>query len=153
MSDSKRNSMNSQPAYDLSRFLIAQKSVYANVVAELKNGRKQTHWMWYIFPQIIGLGYSRMAKHFAIKNIKEARSYFQHPILGARLTTCTEIVLATEGRTALQIFGHPDNLKLRSSMTLFACAAGKQNTVFTAVIDKYFASAFDQKTLHIIQDE
>jgi uncharacterized protein (DUF1810 family) len=110
--------------YNLARFVDAQEPVYADVVAELRAGRKRTHWMWFVFPQIQGLGPSETAQWFAIRSLDEARAYLAHPVLGARLRECTRIVLDIEGRTASEIFGYPDDLKFRSSLTLFARAAG-----------------------------
>ncbi len=123
--------------YNLNRFLTAQESVYDRALAELKSGRKRTHWMWFIFPQIDGLGHSETARFYAIKNLEEARAYLRHPILGARLAECAEAVLAVEGRTAAEIFGYPDDLKLRSSMTLFA-SVSEPGSVFERVLAKYY---------------
>jgi uncharacterized protein (DUF1810 family) len=110
--------------FDLARFTSAQESVYDRALAEVRNGQKRSHWMWFIFPQIDGLGFSSTAKHYAIKSAEEARQYLMHPVLGPRLRECTEAVLAVNGRTASQIFGSPDDLKLRSCMTLFDSVAG-----------------------------
>src|SRR5712671_4098617 len=109
--------------FDLRRFLSAQEDTYARVVAELRSGQKRSHWMWFIFPQIDGLGHSATTKHFAIKSIQEARQYLTHPVLGTRLVECAEAVLAVEGRSIAEIFGYPDDLKLKSSMTLFESVA------------------------------
>jgi len=124
---------------DLERFVKAQDSggTYQRAVAELRSGRKTTHWMWFIFPQIAGLGRSAMAHAYAISDLAEAQAYLAHPILGSRLVECAEIVAAQEGRGAEQIFGGIDAIKLRSSMTLFAHAAPDQ-TIFQQVIDQYF---------------
>jgi uncharacterized protein (DUF1810 family) len=110
--------------YNLARFISAQQGVYARVLAELAAGRKQSHWMWFIFPQLQGLGSSATARHYAIASLAEARAYLAHPLLGARLRECTAIVNALEGKTARAVLGHPDELKFRSCMTLFAHAAG-----------------------------
>jgi uncharacterized protein (DUF1810 family) len=110
--------------YDLNRFLSAQEGVYDRALAELKSGQKRTHWMWYIFPQIDGLGRSPTARYYSIKNIEEARQYLNHPVLGKRLLECTEALLAAKGRSLSEIFGYPDDLKFRSSMTLFEKIAG-----------------------------
>ena len=108
--------------HDLNRFLLAQQDNYERALAEVKNGRKRTHWMWYIFPQIDGLGFSSMARRYGIKNADEARAYLAHPTLGPRLLTCAEAVVANAGSNATEIFGSPDDLKLRSSVTLLpAC--------------------------------
>jgi uncharacterized protein (DUF1810 family) len=132
--------------FDLHRFVVAQEQVYDQVLDELRQGRKKSHWMWFIFPQVAGLGRSSTARKYAIKSADEARQYLGHPVLGPRLLQCAEAVLAVEGRTASQIFGFPDDLKLRSSMTLFAHVAG-QDSVFVRVLDKYFDGAMDPATL------
>lgn len=135
---------------DLNRFLTAQQGgVYENAIAELKNGRKRTHWMWFIFPQINGLGYSATAKYYAIKNREEAEQYLNHPVLGNRLLQCTQSVLAIENKTALEIFGEPDNVKLNSCMTLFA-QLPNASPVFSRVIDQYFNGKPDTKTLALL---
>ena len=135
--------------FDLRRFVRAQESVYDNVLTELRSGRKRTHWMWFIFPQIDGLGHSTAAIYYAIKSIEEARQYLQHPILGARLTECAEAVLAVTGRSASEIFGYPDDRKLKSSMTLFAAVADP-GSVFARVLDKYFHGEQDTRTLQLL---
>lgn len=135
--------------YALKRFTSAQERVYEEVLSEIRGGRKQTHWMWYIFPQISGLRHSDTAKHYAIKSVDEAREYMRHPVLGARLRECTEAVLAIEGRAASEIFGSPDDVKLRSSMTLFAVVSGT-GSVFHRVLDKYFRGEQDSRTLQIL---
>jgi uncharacterized protein (DUF1810 family) len=134
---------------NLARFLSAQEKVYSSVLAELRSGAKQTHWMWFIFPQIEGLGHSPTARYYSIKNREEALRYLNHPILGARLLECAKIVLAVNGRSALEIFGPPDDMKLRSSMTLFGCVADSQ-TEFSRVLDKYFEGQRDQRTLDLL---
>jgi uncharacterized protein (DUF1810 family) len=125
---------------DLERFVRAQDSggTYQRAVAELRNGRKTSHWMWFIFPQIAGLGRSAMAQAYAIRDLAEAQAYLAHPVLGPRLVECAEIVASHRGRSAEQIFGGIDAIKLRSSMTLFA-HAGPDQTIFQQVIDHYFA--------------
>lgn len=124
---------------DLERFVKAQDSAgtYQRAVAELRGGRKTTHWMWFIFPQLTGLGRSEMAQAYAISDLAEAQAYLAHPILGPRLIECAEIVAAQQGRSAEQMFGGVDAIKLRSSMTLFAHAAPDQ-TIFQQVIDQYY---------------
>ena len=112
-------------AYDLARFISAQQGVYARVLEELAAGRKSSHWMWFIFPQLQGLGSSATARHYAIRSLAEARAYLAHPLLGARLRECTALVNGLEGTTAQAVFGYPDYLKFRSCMTLFAHAAGE----------------------------
>lgn len=135
---------------DLSRFMDAQQNIYDNVLAELRNGRKRTHWMWYIFPQIDGLGHSTTSKHYAIKSLEEARQYLNNPILGKRLLECAEAVFNIEGRSVSDIFGYPDNLKLKSSMTLFAYVAAS-GSVFDRVLDKYFNGERDALTLRLLE--
>jgi uncharacterized protein (DUF1810 family) len=137
-------------AFDLRRFISAQDSVYDRVLEELKSGRKRSHWMWYIFPQVDGLGYSATSKHYAIKSMEEARAYLNHPVLGSRLLECTDAVLAIEGREVSDILGYPDDLKLQSSMTLFASAAGP-DSVFVRVLDKYFQGERDVRTLRLLE--
>jgi uncharacterized protein (DUF1810 family) len=136
--------------FNLSRFTDAQEGIYANVLRELKNGEKRTHWMWFIFPQIDGLAYSSTSKYYAIKNIEEARQYLNHPVLGKRLLECAETVLAVEGRSVSEIFGYPDDLKLKSSVTLFA-SVSDAHSVFVRVLDKYFHGERDIRTLHLLE--
>jgi len=136
--------------YDLDRFVRAQSSVYDQALAELQSGQKRTHWMWFIFPQIEGLGHSSTSVHYAIKSLEEARAYLQHPLLGPRLIECAEAVLAVEGRSISDIFGYPDDLKLGSSMTLFALAVGPQS-VFARVLDKYFQGQRDERTIQLLK--
>lgn len=134
---------------DLQRFLDAQESDYQTALTEIENGRKQSHWMWYIFPQIDGLGFSSAAKFYAIRDLDEAKSYFEHPVLGQRLIEISQAMLAVEGKTANRILGSPDDMKLKSSMTLFG-ALENTNPVFQKVLDKYFGGAKDQRTLEKI---
>lgn len=141
--------LDSPDPFDLQRFTSAQERVYRDVLAELRGGRKRSHWMWFIFPQIEGLGYSATSKHYAIKSPQEARAYLQHPVLGARLVECAETILQLTGRSASEIFGSPDDMKLRSSMTLFAAVADT-DSVFARVLDKYFGGKPDQKTLDLL---
>ena len=136
--------------YDLNRFLSAQEGAYARALAELKGGQKRTHWMWYIFPQIDGLGYSPTAKFYAIKSIEEARQYLNHPVLGKRLFECTEAVLASKGRSVSEIFGYPDDLKFKSSMTLFEKIAGS-GSVFSSALDRYCHGERDTMTLSLLE--
>lgn len=140
------------PQYDLTRFVDAQESTFEGALAEVRQGRKVGHWMWFIFPQIAGLGESRMSQEFAIKSLQEAEEYLAHPILGPRLKEISEQVLRIQDRSALEIFGFPDNLKLCSSMTLFAHAT-KDNAIFLSVIAKYFQANFDQKTLDLLRKQ
>lgn len=135
--------------YNLSRFLSAQERDYATALSEIKNGRKRSHWMWYIFPQIQGLGFSETSKHYAIKNAEEASAYLQHPVLGARLLEISNALLQGHSSNATAVFGSPDDMKLKSSMTLFA-ALPDANPVFQQVLDKFYGGAKDSKTLQMI---
>jgi uncharacterized protein (DUF1810 family) len=132
--------------YHLERFVEAQAGVFAQVVEELRAGRKRTHWMWFIFPQIAGLGSSEMARRFAMSGREEALAYLQHEALGPRLQQCVELVNAVPGRTVEEIFGYPDDLKFGSSMTLFASVAEGEN-VYREALDKYFGGEPDSATL------
>jgi len=136
--------------FDLNRFTSAQKNIYGSVLAELRSGEKRTHWMWYIFPQIDGLGYSSTAKYYSIKSIEEAQQFLNHPVLGTRLLECAEAVLDIEGRSISEIFGYPDDLKLKSSMTLFAHVADP-DSVFIRILDKYFHGEQDVRTLNLLE--
>jgi uncharacterized protein (DUF1810 family) len=135
--------------YNLSRFVEAQNPVFERVCEELRDGEKRSHWMWFIFPQIQGLGHSPMAERFAISSREEAAAYSEHPILGPRLWECTRLVNLVEGRTVSEIFGFPDDLKFHSSMTLFA-AVGGENGVFLEALRKYFGGQHDEKILRKI---
>jgi uncharacterized protein (DUF1810 family) len=135
---------------DLNRFIHAQEGTYERALSELQRGRKQSHWMWFIFPQIDGLGSSPAAKLYAIKNIDEAEAYLRHPVLGPRLKECAEAVLQIEGRSARDILGSPDELKLRSSATLFALVSPPAS-VFHRLLDKYYDGKPDPLTLEIIR--
>ena len=132
--------------YGLQRFVDAQNPVYDKVCSELRDGRKKSHWMWFVFPQIEGLGSSPMARKFAISSLAEAAAYLEHPVLGPRLTECTRLVNLIEGRPIEQIFGRPDDLKFRSSMTLFARASA-DNQVFVDALQRHFNGEFDPATL------
>jgi uncharacterized protein (DUF1810 family) len=132
--------------HDLQRFLDAQAPVYAAVCGELRAGRKRSHWMWFIFPQLQGLGSSPMAQRYAIASLDEAKAYFAHPVLGARLRECASLVADIEGRSVGDIFGYPDDMKFRSSMTLFSRAAPDE-AVFTDCLEKYFDGEPDRLTL------
>jgi uncharacterized protein (DUF1810 family) len=132
--------------FNLGRFVDAQAPVYEQVRRELKVGRKESHWMWFVFPQIAGLGQSPMSIRFAIASLDEAKAYLAHPVLGARIRECTQLSLDVEGKTARDIFGSIDEMKLRSSMTLFARAASDEE-IFQRCIDKYFAGSPDPATL------
>ncbi len=132
--------------HNLQRYIDAQRSVYEGVLAELRAGRKRSHWIWFIFPQIAGLGHSSTAQHYAIQSLQEAIAYIEHPVLGPRLRECTSIVNSIEGASIETIMGYPDNLKFRSSMTLFAQAT-KDNATFIAALETYFQGQPDQQTL------
>ena len=136
--------------YDLERYVQAQQPVFAQVCAELEGGRKQSHWMWFIFPQLRGLGSSPMAERYAIGSLAEARAYLAHPLLGERLRRCTQLVNRVEGRTAQAIFGYPDYLKFRSAMTLFARAAAGSSEPFREALAKYFAGEEDPLTRELL---
>ena len=136
--------------FNLQRFAKAQDPEYQGVLKELRAGQKRGHWMWYIFPQIEGLGYSFMSQKFAIGSREEACAYLEHPVLGQRLRECTQLALAVTGRTAEQIFGDPDVLKFRSSMTLFM-ASHPENQIFKEALDKYFQGIPDEQTLDILK--
>ncbi|WP_344618003.1 DUF1810 domain-containing protein [Dactylosporangium salmoneum] len=132
--------------YELSRFVAAQEYSYAEALSELRAGVKRSHWMWYVFPQIAGLGRSSMAERYAIRSLDEARAYLQHPVLGARLLECADALLADTTHTAAQILGDIDALKLRSSMTLFAHAEPAERR-FTRVLDRFYDGLEDTETV------
>jgi uncharacterized protein (DUF1810 family) len=132
-------------SYNLQRFVEAQEPVYPQVCAELRRGRKTSHWMWFVFPQIRGLGHSPMAQKFALALLAEARAYLDHPVLGPRLCECTQLVVDVEGRTALEIFSHPDDMKFRSSMTLFSLAA-PEDALFKSALTKFFPTGPDPES-------
>jgi trans-aconitate 2-methyltransferase len=135
--------------YGLRRFVEAQEGVYGHALSEVRRGRKNTHWMWYIFPQLVGLGSSAASKRFAIRSLEQAEAYLAHPVLGPRLVECCEAALAVEGRSACEIFGCPDEMKLRSCATLFACVS-PPGSVFEKVLAKYFRGEPDEKTLRLL---
>ncbi|MBN1922318.1 MAG: DUF1810 domain-containing protein [Anaerolineae bacterium] len=141
--------MGNNDPYDLQRFISAQEGVYERALAELHSGQKRSHWMWFIFPQVEGLGQSPTSQYYAIKSTVEAREYLAHPILGVRLRECAEAVLALEGCSASEVFGFPDDLKFRSCMTLFAEIAGA-DSVFTRVLKKVFDDQRDRQTLEFL---
>jgi uncharacterized protein (DUF1810 family) len=136
--------------YDLFRFVQAQSSDYERALSEIRKGRKETHWMWYVFPQFDGLAFSSTSRHYAIKSVGEAEAYLRHPILGARLRESAEATLAVEGRNASDVFGSPDDMKLQSSATLFA-AVSPPGSVFEKVLGKYFGGECDARTIHLLQ--
>jgi uncharacterized protein (DUF1810 family) len=135
--------------YGLSRFVQAQEGDYEQALLEIRSGRKSSHWMWYIFPQYDGLGSSAISKRYAIRSRAEAEAYLRHPVLGPRLLECAEAALAVEGRSAAEVFGFPDDLKLRSCATLFAFVS-PTGSVFERLLEKYFGGERDDKTLHLV---
>ena len=136
--------------FKLQRFLDAQARDYDTALAEIRSGSKRTHWMWYVFPQFEGLGTSSTAQYYAVKSVAEGAAYLSHPILGPRLTECAEAVLGVEGRSAFEIFHSPDDLKLRSSATLFA-AVSPEHSLFHRILDRYFDGTPDDRTLRLIR--
>ena len=136
----------SHDRYALERFVEAQERVYDAVLGELRSGRKRSHWIWFVFPQLRGLGHSPAAQHYGISSLDEARAYLAHDVLGPRLRECTRLVAAIDGRSVDEIFGWPDNLKVRSSMTLFAWATD-DNAEFLAVLDKFYDGEEDPATV------
>jgi uncharacterized protein (DUF1810 family) len=141
-------SMSSKDAdpFDLQRFVDAQDRVYATVISELRGGRKRSHWIWFVFPQLRGLGRSATAEFYGISSLEEARAYLAHDVLGTRLRECTRLVTQIDGRSADDIFGWPDNIKVRSSMTLFARATA-DNANFRAVLDELYDGVEDALTV------
>jgi uncharacterized protein (DUF1810 family) len=135
--------------FNLQRFIDAQAPVYPQVISELRSGRKRSHWMWFVFPQTAGLGHSAMAHRYAIASRGEAVAYLEHPILGPRLTECTETVCSIRDRSIEQILGSPDDIKFRSSMTLFDAVSG--DPVFRHALDKFYAGSSDSATLAILK--
>ena len=135
---------------NLKRFLDAQAGNYATALTEIKNGRKRSHWMWYIFPQIDGLAYSEMAKRYAISDLQEATTYLAHPTLGQRLIEISEVLISLRDSNANQLMGSPDDLKLRSSMTLFSLVSGA-DPIFENVLEKYFNGQKDPATLQLVK--
>jgi uncharacterized protein (DUF1810 family) len=136
--------------HNLNRFVQAQAEDYEQALGEIRSGRKQSHWMWYIFPQFDGLGFSPTSQRYSIKSVAEAKAYLAHPVLGPRLRECAEAVLGVEGRSAFEIFGSPDDMKLRSCATLFACVA-PEGSVFERLIGKYYRGERDGKTLRLLE--
>jgi uncharacterized protein (DUF1810 family) len=143
------NSQRSE-AFDLERFVGAQQRVYAQALAEIRAGRKQSHWMWFVFPQYAGLGSSETAARYAIGSRAEAEAYLQHPVFGARLRECAEAVCTLQGRSAADVFGYPDDMKLRSSATLFA-SVSPSGSVFHRVLDACFDGVADERTLSLLR--
>ncbi len=135
--------------FNLNRFVEAQEDDYPTALAELEAGEKTSHWMWYIFPQFDGLGYSSMSKRYAIKSVDEAKAYLAHPVLGPRLLECAKAILGVEGRSAFEILNSPDDAKLCSCATLFA-SVSPAGSVFHQILDKYYAGKADEKTLRLL---
>ena len=131
-------------------FIQAQNTVYPAVIKELTEGRKRTHWMWFIFPQVKGLGHSTMARRFAIESLEQAKEYLQHDVLGARLIECAALLLLHPDKSALDIFGTPDNLKLQSSLTLFAFAVGN-DSVFEQLLHQFYKGDYDINTIKVLK--
>ena len=140
---------NAADRFNLERFVESQENVYEQALHELRDGRKETHWMWFIFPQMDGLGSSSTARHFSIKSLDEAKAYLAHPVLGPRLRECCKAILAVQDKSASEIFDFPDDLKLRSSMTLFA-QARPEDPVFPCILEKYFDGEADSRTLELL---
>ena len=137
--------------YDLDRFIEAQKTCYERALAEIRGGDKRSHWMWYIFPQLSGLGFTPTSQKYSIRSLGEAEAYLAHPALGPRLVECAEAALAAPGSSAHDIFGSPDDWKLRSSATLFALVS-PPGSVFQQLLDEYFHGERDQKTLELLKE-
>lgn len=135
--------------HDLARFVEAQEGVYPRALAEIRAGSKRSHWMWFVFPQLAGLGFSPMARRYAIQSLAEAEAYLRHPVLGPRLEECCEAVLGVAGKTAHEIFGSPDDWKLRSCATLFARVA-QAGSLFARVLDVFFSGQPDERTLQLL---
>jgi uncharacterized protein (DUF1810 family) len=138
--------------FDLERFIAAQEGVYAGALGELRRGRKTGHWIWFVFPQLVGLGRSEMSRRYGIVSLAEARAYLEHPILGVRLRECAHAVLATQGATADQIFGSLDAMKVRSSMTLFHRAAPAE-PLFAEMLERFFAGHVDETTDALLRQD
>ena len=148
MTDST-HSENADDPYNLSRFVLAQEHNYERALLEIRSGKKRSHWMWYVFPQIDGIGFSSTSKRYSIKSLDEAKAYLEHPVLGARLLDCAEAVICVESQSATEIFGSPDDLKLKSCATLFACVVSSES-VFDRLIEKYYQGKRDAKTLQLL---
>jgi uncharacterized protein (DUF1810 family) len=144
-----RASLRADDPHDLSRFVQAQEVNYSQALAEIRDGRKRSHWMWYVFPQFDGLGYSSTSKRYSIKSVAEAEAYLRHPTLGPRLVECCEAALMVERRSAHEIFGSPDDMKLRSCATLFASVSAP-GSAFERLLDKYFDGRRDDQTIRLM---
>ncbi len=143
------NSSRMDDPHDLDRFVRAQEGDYEQALSEIRGGRKRSHWIWYIFPQFDGLAFSSTSRHYSIKSIEEARAYLDHPVLGPRLKACAEAAVGIEGRSATEVFGSPDDLKLKSCATLFACVS-PPGSVFHRLLDRYYRGEPDGKTLRLL---
>jgi uncharacterized protein (DUF1810 family) len=141
--------MDQNDTFDLARFVSAQEHSFDVALSELRRGRKESHWMWFIFPQLDGLGNSSTARKYAIRTLDEARAYLSHPVLGPRLLKCCRAILSVQGKSASDIMGYPDDLKLRSSMTIFSLVAAA-DTEFREVIAKYFGGQIDPRTVELL---
>ena len=144
-----KESDNTGDLHGLNRFVQAQENDHERALSEISSGRKRSHWMWYIFPQFDGLGFSALSKRYSIKSLTEAKAYLSHPILGPRLVECAEATLNVEKKSAYEIFGSPDDMKLRSCATLFA-QISPEGSVFEQLLDKFFQGEPDPKTLHLL---
>jgi uncharacterized protein (DUF1810 family) len=142
--------MTSEDRFDLERFVTAQAPVIETVLAELRAGRKRSHWMWFIFPQLRGLGQSAMSRFYGIASLEEARAYLTHPLLGPRLDLCTRIVVGSEGQSLYAIFGSPDDMKFRSCMTLFSLATDNRANSFRQALDRWCGGRPDERTLALV---
>lgn len=140
----------SSDPFHLNRFTLAQEGTYDRALSELKSGQKRSHWMWYIFPQLDGLGHSETTRYYAIKSREEAAAYLKHPILGPRLVTCAKAILRHKRRSVSEIFGYPDDVKLRSSMTLFAAVSASES-IFARVLGQFFNGYRDDKTRQLLE--
>ena len=132
-------------------FIQAQNTIYPAVIKELTEGRKRTHWMWFIFPQVKGLGHSTMARRFAIESLEQAKEYLQHDVLGARLRECAELLLLHPDKNALEVFGSIDTLKLHSSLTLFTLASSNKKCVFDELLDQFYRSSYDINSIRMLK--
>ena len=141
--------LTSSDPYNLARFVEAQEPAYDRALSEIRDGRKQSHWMWYMFPQFDGLGVSSTSKRYSLKSVGEAEAYLAHPVLGRRLVECAEAAFQVDGRSALEIFGSPDDMKLKSCTTLFAYVS-PEGSIFHKIVDKYFRGNADEMTLRLI---
>lgn len=147
---SLRQNLQEDDIFSLHRFLIAQDHIYEKALEELQHGKKRSHWMWFIFPQIEGLGKSSTAQFYSIKTIEEAQAYLNHPVLGNRLLECTKTILSVKNKSASQIFGFPDDLKLKSSLTLFA-SISLPNSLFYQALNQFFAGEQDEQTISLLE--